>query len=48
VHSIWDFWISALQKCKGKDFEVGQGGHNFSVRSKKNLYFFMGVALARM
>ena len=31
VHSIWDLWISGLQKCKDNYdfFEVGQVGNNF-------------------
>jgi hypothetical protein len=44
VHSIWDLWISGLQKCKSNDFfEVG--GHKFSVRSIKYRLISRGLPL---
>ena len=38
VHSIWDLWISGLQKCKDNNFfEVEwAGGQQFSVESRKS------------
>jgi hypothetical protein len=30
MHSLWDLWISGLQKCKGNGyFEVGRASNNF-------------------
>ena len=43
VHSIWDLWISGLQECKGNGFfEVGQGGQQFSVGSRKSGFLWTG------
>ena len=41
VHSIWDLWISNLQKMKGysKKFKVVWDGQKFWVGSKKILIF---------
>ena len=38
VHSIWDLWISGLQKCKDNNFfEVERaGGQQFLVESRKS------------
>jgi hypothetical protein len=42
VHSIWDLWISGLQKCKGNGFfEVKQMSRSFRL-GPTNLDFFMG------
>ena len=46
VHSIWVIWIGGLQECKGNGFfEVGQGGHKFSVGSKKSRFLSRGLPL---
>ena len=49
VHSIWDLWISDLQKCKGNGFFVKSDGVGRGLRSGlENLDFFLGVALAHI
>jgi hypothetical protein len=43
VHSIWDLWISGLQKCKDNDFfEVRRDRHKFAVGSKKYWFLYGG------
>jgi hypothetical protein len=49
VHSIWDLWISGLQKCKGNGIFLKSGMvGNFFWLGLENLDFFLGFALARI
>ena len=44
MHSIWDLWISGIQKCKDNNFfEVGRAGNSF--RSDPEYLKFLGGRL---
>ena len=45
VHSIWDFWISGLQKCRGSGFFEQASKHQFPVWSKKIKFYGRVVPL---